>query len=112
MANGAQLDGGLAAFVAPQVQNSGVIEARLGKVALAAGAKFTVDLYGDNLVKLAVDDRTAAVLTGARVGNSGMISADGGVVAVGTDEQIEELIITLTEASSMLLNQAIVPKMP
>jgi hypothetical protein len=29
-----------------------------------------------------------------------------------TDEQIEELIITLTEASSMLLNQAIVPKIP
>ena len=73
-------DAGLAAFVAPAVANSGVIAARLGKVALVSGSKFTVDLYGDNLVKLAVDDKTGATLAGAAVSNSGKIAADGGTV--------------------------------
>ena len=71
---------GLAALVAPTVRNSGVIEAKLGKVALASGNKYTLDLYGDNLVKFAVDDRTAGSLGGARVDNSGTIDADGGIV--------------------------------
>ncbi len=73
-------DAGLAAFVAPAVANSGVIAARLGKVALVSGSKFTVDLYGDNLVKLAVDDQTGATLAKAAVDNSGKIEADGGTV--------------------------------
>ena len=75
-------DAGLAAFVAPSVRNSGVIEARLGKVSLASGNKFTLDLYGDNLVKLAVDDSVAASLPGARVDNTGKIIADGGTVTL------------------------------
>ena len=47
--------GGLAALVAPGVQNSGVINAHLGKVALAAGNGFAVDLHGDRLINFAVD---------------------------------------------------------
>jgi filamentous hemagglutinin family protein len=73
-------DAGLAAFVAPAVANSGVIVARLGRVALVSGSKFTVDLYGDNLVKLAVDDKTGAALAQAAVDNTGKIEADGGTV--------------------------------
>ena len=45
-------DSGLVALVAPSVQNSGIIEANLGKVVLGAGAEYTVDLYGDNLMKI------------------------------------------------------------
>ena len=75
-------DAGLAAFVAPAVANSGVINARLGKVALASGGKFTVDLYGDNLVKFAVDGQTGSTLAGAAVSNSGKINADGGTVTL------------------------------
>jgi len=80
-------EGGLAAFVAPGVENSGVIQARLGRVALASGNSFTLDLYGDSLVHLAVGDEVATQLLDPEgekltslVGNSGTIRADGGTV--------------------------------
>ena len=45
------------------VRNNGVISAKLGKVVLAAGIDTaTVDLYGDGLVQLAMNDKTSAVL--------------------------------------------------
>ncbi len=70
-------DAGLAAFVAPGVQNSGVINARLGRVSLASGGETaTVDLYGDGLVELAVGGATGKAL----VKNSGAINAEGGTV--------------------------------
>lgn len=83
-------DYGLGAFVAPGVRNSGVITARLGSVSLASGNAFSLDLYGDNLVHLLVDDEIAAevldVATGKPVTdlvkNEGRISADGGTVAL------------------------------
>ena len=49
--------GGFAALVAPGVRNSGTITATLGTVALASGNGFTLDLYGDKLITLAVDDQ-------------------------------------------------------
>ena len=39
-------EGGLAALVAPGVENSGTIRARLGRVALASGNAFTLDFHG------------------------------------------------------------------
>ncbi|MBX2869075.1 MAG: filamentous hemagglutinin N-terminal domain-containing protein [Acidiferrobacterales bacterium] len=71
-------ENGLVALVAPGVENNGVIRARLGRVALAAGNRFTVDLYGDGLVNLAIDNQ----LSDALVSNSGRIEADGGTVAL------------------------------
>jgi len=72
-------EGGLAALVAPGVTNSGIIQARLGKVLLASGNRFTLDLYGDRLVEFAVNDQ---VVDGQslRVANSGEVYADGGSV--------------------------------
>src|SRR6266403_3077344 len=53
--------GGLAALVAPGVRNSGTITATLGTVALASsGTGFTLDLYGDKLITLAVNDQVAS----------------------------------------------------
>ena len=52
--------GGFAALVAPGVRNSGTITATLGTVALAAGNSFTLDLYGDKLITLAVNDQIAS----------------------------------------------------
>ena len=49
--------GGFAALVAPGVRNSGTITATLGTVALASGNSFTLDIYGDKLITLAVDDQ-------------------------------------------------------
>jgi filamentous hemagglutinin family protein len=45
---------GLAALVAPQVVNSGVITAKLGQVVLAGAKTATLDLYGDGLLSLDV----------------------------------------------------------
>ena len=51
--------GGFAALVAPGVRNTGTITATLGTVALASGNVFTLDLYGDKLITLAVNDSIA-----------------------------------------------------
>jgi len=80
-------DGGLAALVAPGVANEGYISANLGQVALASGNAFTLDLFGDGLVSLAADSQVLQGAIGpdgqpmdALVGNSGQITADGGMV--------------------------------
>ena len=85
-------EGGLAALVAPGVENSGVIEAKLGSVSLASGTAFTVDLYGDGLVSLAVGGQVTESVTGpdgqqlaALVTNEGAIVADGGTVLITAD---------------------------
>jgi filamentous hemagglutinin family protein len=81
--------GGLVALVAPGVQNSGVIRAELGRVVLASGNRFTLDLFGDKLVAFAVDDKVAARLTDvegrplkAYVNQTGRIEADGGSILI------------------------------
>ncbi|MGA7488063.1 MAG: filamentous hemagglutinin N-terminal domain-containing protein, partial [Xanthobacteraceae bacterium] len=81
-------NGGFAALVAPGVRNSGTITATLGTVALAAGNSFTLDMYGDKLITLAVNDQIAAkvidVATGkplkSLVTNDGKVRANGGRV--------------------------------
>lgn len=83
-------DGGVAALVAPGVRNSGIISARLGQVGLASANEFTLDLFGDNLIKLKIDDaiieQVIDVATGqpmnALVDNQGTLSAHGGQVAL------------------------------
>src|SRR5713101_2035337 len=80
--------GGFAALVAPGVRNSGTITATLGTVTLAAGNSFTLDLYGDKLITLAVNDQIASkvidVATGqplkSLITNDGKIKANGGRV--------------------------------
>src|SRR5213080_3553581 len=80
--------GGFAALVAPGVRNTGTITATLGTVALVSGNGFTLDLYGDKLITLAVGDSIASkvidVSTGkplkSLVSNEGKIRANGGRV--------------------------------
>src|SRR5947208_506659 len=80
--------GGFAALVAPGVRNTGTITATLGTVALVSGNGFTLDLYGDKLITLAVNDQIASnvidVATGrplkSLVTNEGKIRANGGRV--------------------------------
>jgi filamentous hemagglutinin family protein len=47
-------EGGLVALVAPYVRNDGLIHARLGRVILGSADIFSVDLYGDGLISLAM----------------------------------------------------------
>jgi filamentous hemagglutinin family protein len=76
-------DAGIAAFVAPGVANRGTIVANLGTVSLASGNTFTLDFYGDGLVRLAVTDPVTVAALGQGqplVQNSGTITANGGKV--------------------------------
>ncbi len=75
---------GLAALVAPSVENRGVIRARLGRIALASSDRFTVDLYGDGLLELALAPDAGEA--GRGVWNSGALAADGGWVALMSAE--------------------------
>ena len=84
-------DGGLAALVAPGVENSGEIVARLGNVTLASGDQFTVDLFGDGLISLTIGDSATSELVAAdgqiltaSIVNSGRVAADGGQVLLTT----------------------------
>ncbi|HEU5047882.1 MAG TPA: YDG domain-containing protein [Rickettsiales bacterium] len=70
-------DAGLVGLVAPHVENSGVINARLGRVTLASGDEFTLDLAGDGLTQIAL---SAPIQQFA--GNSGIIQADGGLIQI------------------------------
>jgi filamentous hemagglutinin family protein len=82
--------GGFAALVAPGVRNSGTITATLGTVALASGNSFTLDMYGDKLIALAVGDQIASKVIDVATGKplkslvsntkSGTIGANGGRV--------------------------------
>jgi len=83
----AQTDG-FAALVAPGVRNTGTITARLGTISLASGNAFTLDMYGDNLITLGLNDSIAATVTDVSTGkplsslvsNSGRLKANGGTV--------------------------------
>ena len=84
-------EAGLAAFVAPTVVNRGVINAKLGKVAFAAGETVTLDLYGDKLVEIAVDGE----LEDALLENTGTISAEGGTIqmtALAAKDAVDNVI--------------------
>ncbi len=70
-------DSGLVALVGPVVKNSGVIQANLGKVELAAGNETaTIDLYGDGLISLAYTDKNDNLLAE----NTGTITAESGII--------------------------------
>src|SRR3990167_4669731 len=47
---------GLVALIGNNVRNDGTIHARLGNIVLGSGDKFTLDLYGDQLINFSVDE--------------------------------------------------------
>ena len=75
---------GIAAFVAPNVTNNGIISAHLGKITLATGDKWVLDMGGE--VKLAIEDQVAGYLVQA-----GHLSANGGKIML-TANVVEDLV--------------------
>src|ERR1700733_5755366 len=80
--------GGVVALVAPNVTNTGTVNAKLGTVALGAANKFTVDFAGDGLVSFAsqgdVNARASAINTGLLSGaNVSMTAHAANGIATG-----------------------------
>ena len=73
-------DGGYVALLGANVSNQGVIAAQLGTVALAAGKAMTLDVAGDKLLNIVVNQDVVNAL----VENGGVIQANGGQVLMTT----------------------------
>ncbi|MBP0712274.1 GLUG motif-containing protein [Burkholderia sola] len=69
-------DGGSVALLGARVSNNGVIQAKMGRIALGAGDTFKVNFDGNDLLSLQVEG--AAV--DAQATNGGLLKADGGEV--------------------------------
>ena len=73
-------DGGYVALLGAHVNNLGTVVASRGSVAMAAGQAMTLELLGDQLLSVRVDQGVAnALLT-----NGGLLQADGGQVLMST----------------------------
>jgi len=72
--------GGYVAMLGTEVHNQGHVLAQLGTVALAAGQSVTLDVTGDQLLHVAIDQGVANAL----VRNAGLLQADGGQVLMTT----------------------------
>jgi len=73
-------DGGYVAMLGANVMNSGIISAKLGMVVLAAGTAITLDVAGDGLLNVTVNQGEVNAL----IQNGGLIQADGGQVLLTT----------------------------
>ena len=72
--------GGYVAMLGSSVSNTGVVMAQLGSVALAAGNAMTLDVSGDQLLNVAIDQGVVNAL----ISNGGLLQADGGHVLMST----------------------------
>lgn len=102
-------EGGLVALVASHVRNDGVIVARLGKVLLGAADTFTVDLYGDGLINLALSDIHAGQLRALNgepvtslVANAGSIDTAGGRTVLMTARNAKNVLDNLINMSGTI----------
>jgi filamentous hemagglutinin family protein len=101
-------EAGLAALVAPQVVNSGTINAQLGHVVLAGAKTATLDLYGDGLLSLDVTNQVTEAPVGADgrkatalVTSTGVVIADGGTVQL-TARAADGIVQTLVQAGGKI----------
>lgn len=90
-------DGGYVALLGANVSNEGVITAKLGTVALAAGDEMTLDVAGDGLLNVTVDKGAVNAL----VQNGGLISANGGQVVM-TAQAAGDLLRTVVNNTGVI----------
>ncbi len=105
VANGTGAGGGSGGFVAllgAKVSNEGVVSARLGSVALAAGRAITLDLAGDGLLQVVVNQGAVDAL----VDNGGLIRADGGQVLL-TAQAAGDLLGSTVNHSGLIQAQTL-----
>ncbi|MBU0808822.1 MAG: filamentous hemagglutinin N-terminal domain-containing protein [Gammaproteobacteria bacterium] len=95
-------DGGYVVLLGKDVSNQGVITARLGTVALAAGEAITLDMIGDGLLTVSVDQGAVDAL----VANGGLIQADGGQVLMSA-QSAGNLLNTVVNNTGVIQAQTI-----
>jgi filamentous hemagglutinin family protein len=96
---------GYAALAGPQVKNDGLIVARAGTVALAAGDRVSLDMVGDGLIKVSVEQ---AALNASAI-NSGRIEADGGNVIL-TARSANALLDTVINNTGIIRANSLVER--
>lgn len=108
-------DGGLVALVAPHVRNDGLLAARLGTVVLGSADTFTVDLYGDALINLALSEGNAGQLVGldgrpvtSLLTNTGHIETAGGQTVLMTARGAKAVLDNLINMSGTIKADAAV----
>lgn len=94
--------GGYVALLGADVANQGTITSSLGSVALAAGQALTLDLTGDKLLSVTVDQGAVNAL--AR--NGGLIQADGGQVLM-TTQAAGNLLATVVNNTGVIRAQTL-----
>ncbi|MBW3567803.1 MAG: filamentous hemagglutinin N-terminal domain-containing protein, partial [Proteobacteria bacterium] len=72
--------GGYVVLAGDYTENTGIITANAGTVALVSGNTLTLDIEGDGLVSFAIDEATLSDAAGVR--NAGSLIADGGMVVM------------------------------
>jgi filamentous hemagglutinin family protein len=92
-------DGGFVVLAGDRVENSGIIQAKLGQVVLASGSALTLDVDPSGLVSYAIDGD--ALSQHAGVDNSGQILADGGRVVMAARTG-QDLIDTAVNNSGLV----------
>lgn len=98
-------DKGFVVLAGDYTANHGIIQARLGTVALASGNGMTLDLDGDGLLSFVVDGKAVTDLAG--VENSGEVYADGGRVIM-TAKVGNDLIGTAVNQQGLVRARGIV----
>jgi filamentous hemagglutinin family protein len=94
--------GGYVALLGANVGNDGTIVARLGTVALAAGNAITLDVAGDGLLNVTVNQGAVNAL----IGNGGLIRADGGRILL-TAQAAGDLLQTVVNNTGVIQAQTI-----
>jgi filamentous hemagglutinin family protein len=95
-------DGGYVALLGANVSNEGVITANMGTVALAAGNAMTLDVAGDGLLNVAVNQGAVNAL----VQNGGLIRANGGQVMM-TAQAAGNLLNTVVNNTGIIEAQTL-----
>ena len=95
-------DSGYVALLGANVSNDGVIVAKLGSVILAGGKAMTLDVAGDGLLNLTIDQGAFKAL----VNNGGLIQADGGNVVLSA-QSAGNLLQTVVNNSGIIQAQTI-----
>ena len=97
-------EGGYIALLAPEVRNEGVITARLGSVAMAAGDGVVMDISGNGLLGVKVTPASVD----AMVENRQMVQADGGTVYLSSgaaNRLIEQAVAGGESGATRLVSQ-------